>query len=295
LIRKGTHTLALRAVPDHPKFARLKRLLGFGKGRCLGYLEGVWHFAGRFAPQGNIGKYADDDIESWVEWEGEPSALMNALAESGWIDRNPEHRFIVHDWSQYADDIVHTELARKCLHFADGGIPRTGRLNKAERERFQIWLASQGSVRLSDSVAGLGQTKSDFVTKPVPVPEPVPEPVFDHDMVATAVMAETSSGGMRLRMRISEIAVNAIAAGRSGEYVRDMIVAQWGAYRAAMAKLEWTYGSLEKFLGGGLWQDPKLWPWKDGHGPPKAKPTIDPLAEMRAQRAAAERDHGNTA
>lgn len=123
-----------------------------------------------------------------------------------------------------------------------------------------------------------------------PLPPDKPELSFDHDMVATAVMAETASGGMHLRVILAEIAVNAIAAGKTGEQVRDLIVDQWAAYRMAIPKLEWKYGSLEKFLAGGLWHDPKLWPWKDGHGPPKTTNRVDPLAEVKAQRAAAERE-----
>ncbi len=51
--------MALRAVPDHPKFADLMARLGRPKYVALGCLEAVWHFTGRFTPQGNIGKYTD--------------------------------------------------------------------------------------------------------------------------------------------------------------------------------------------------------------------------------------------
>src|ERR1700676_33196 len=47
-LRRGT--MALRAVPDHPKFAALKAALGTPKGATLGWLEALWHFTGRFTP-----------------------------------------------------------------------------------------------------------------------------------------------------------------------------------------------------------------------------------------------------
>lgn len=109
--------MALRAVPDHPKFAHLKSLLRMPKGAALGYLECVWHFAGRFTPQGNIGKYADTAIEAWVEWDGEPGYLIEALVESRWIDRDDFFRLLVHDWSSHADKATKQALTRANLKF----------------------------------------------------------------------------------------------------------------------------------------------------------------------------------
>lgn len=110
-------SLALRAVDDHPKLARLKTLLSCGRGEALGYLEAMWHFAGRFTPQGNIGKYPDLDIEAWIEWKGEPGVLMGSLLNSGWIDPHGEHRTVVHDWHEHADDATRLSLKRKKLEF----------------------------------------------------------------------------------------------------------------------------------------------------------------------------------
>jgi hypothetical protein len=71
--------MALRAVPDHPKFYRLKTILHLNRGSALGYLEGTWHFCARFTPQGNIGKYSDEEIEAWLEWDGEPGARKSGV------------------------------------------------------------------------------------------------------------------------------------------------------------------------------------------------------------------------
>lgn len=109
--------MALRAVIDHPKFAELKARLGTGKGRTLGYLEALWHFTGRFTPQGNVGKYSDLQIEAWIEWEGEPGALIKALADSHWIDADETHRYLVHDWQEHADHTTKVALKRAGLEF----------------------------------------------------------------------------------------------------------------------------------------------------------------------------------
>jgi hypothetical protein len=107
--------LAKRAVLDHPKFARLKVRLRLNKSCTLGYLECLWQMTGRFTPQGNIGQYSDEDIEAWMEWEGDPGALIVALVDSGWIDRDDDHRLIVHDWNDHVDHTTKTALNRAGL------------------------------------------------------------------------------------------------------------------------------------------------------------------------------------
>jgi hypothetical protein len=110
--------MALRAVIDHPKSADLKVLLG-GVPRhvVLGLLESIWHFCGRYTPQGNIGKYTDRQIESWVEWNGESGRLIRALIDAHWLDEDERYRLIVHDWDQHADEATKKALQRAHLPF----------------------------------------------------------------------------------------------------------------------------------------------------------------------------------
>lgn len=148
--------MALRAVPDHPKFAELKAILNQPKGSALGWLEAMWHFAGRFTPQGNIGKYSDVAIEAWVEWNGKPGELIAALVESKWIDVDSVHRLLVHDWAQHSDKATKNSLMRSKLTFCTPGV------------RTEIH-GVRTEVPESGTAYGL--------PVPVPVPEPVPEPV----------------------------------------------------------------------------------------------------------------------
>jgi len=119
--------VALRAVPDHPKFAHFKVSLKLTKGAALGYLEALWHFCGRFTPRGDIGRYSNEDIEAWVEWDGVPGSLIAALTDAGWLDVDPEHRLLVHDWAKYADDATKIALKRARLSFI---VPRS-RIDKS--------------------------------------------------------------------------------------------------------------------------------------------------------------------
>src|SRR5277367_6663980 len=104
--------MALRAVPEHPKFARLKRTLGLSKFEALGILEALWHFTGKFAPRGNVGKFTNCEIEDWIEWSGESGKMVAALVATGWLDLHKEYRLVVHDWHMHADQTTKKQLGR---------------------------------------------------------------------------------------------------------------------------------------------------------------------------------------
>ena len=152
--------MALRAVLEHPKFAALKVRLGLRKCEALGYLEGLWHFCGRFTPQGNIGKYSDLQIESWLEWSGAQGVLIAALVAEKWIDECSESRLIVHDWDTHADKATKQALTRAELAFLRPVCVHRGHAGPD----FELMKTESAS-----SVAH----SSDLSTLPVPVPVPV--------------------------------------------------------------------------------------------------------------------------
>ena len=145
--------MALRAVPDHPKFAALKAALRQPKGPVMGWLEAIWHFTGRFTPQGDIGKYPDEAIEGWVEWDGESGKLVETLVRTGWLDRDSVYRLVVHDWAQHADKATKNAINRAKLNFC------TPTVHTPYVQCTDESLESGTAYRL-----------------PEPVPEPVPEP-----------------------------------------------------------------------------------------------------------------------
>src|ERR1035437_1830558 len=158
--------MALRAVVEHPKFAQLKFLLRAPKGATLGWLEAMWHFTARFTPQGNVGKYSDAQIEAWVEWDGEPGALIAALVQSKWLDDDSAYRLVVHDLHEYSETFVHNDPARRCFNFANGALPNTGRLNRAERQRFQNSAAGQQRLSLRSAATQPELSHGSAATQP---------------------------------------------------------------------------------------------------------------------------------
>jgi len=154
--------MALRAVLEHPKFAAFKMRLGLRKCEALGYLEGLWHFCGRFTPQGNVGKYSNLQIESWLEWSGSEGGLIAGLIAEKWLDECPESRLIVHDWDTHADKATKQALTRSKRTFLRPVCVHRGHVGPD----FEL---------MNTESASMGAHSSDLST--LPVPEPVPEPV----------------------------------------------------------------------------------------------------------------------
>lgn len=94
--------------------------LGVKVPTAVGHLELLWHFTAEFAPQGDIGKYSDEWIESGCYWHGRKGRLIAALIEARWVDQHNTHRLVVHDWHEHADDSVKKRLARGGKQFVTG-------------------------------------------------------------------------------------------------------------------------------------------------------------------------------
>jgi hypothetical protein len=101
-----------REAVSHTKMKRLCRALDVPLYEAVGLLELLWHTTSRQAPRGDIGRISDDDIALSMDYREDASILIAAITDSGWIDRNNEHRLIIHDWPDHAEDGVHMKLAR---------------------------------------------------------------------------------------------------------------------------------------------------------------------------------------
>lgn len=79
---------------------------------AVGIMEMIWHWAGQNTPEGDIGIAADREIAAAADWEGKTSQLIEGLVSSGWLDPDPDHRLIIHDWPDHADNAVKKFLDR---------------------------------------------------------------------------------------------------------------------------------------------------------------------------------------
>jgi hypothetical protein len=135
----------------------------------------LWHFTGKFTPRGDVGKYSNSDIESWLEWKGEPDALVGALLQSHWLDSDPVYRILVHDWAQHADHATKMALGRSKLTFCE-----------------HTRATCVNGVRTPDAQV-LTPDAHVMPPEPIPVPEPVPVPVpvpSDDSQVSNGVLED---------------------------------------------------------------------------------------------------------
>ena len=136
--------MALRGTLNHWKTKLLARSLDIPACYALGILEALWHTTSELAPAGNIGRLSNDAIALQITYEGSSEKLINALVNSGHLDRNKEHRLIVHDWNQHSDYNTRRKLERR------------------------------GETLIDASRRVMTPHKS--IPEPEPEPEPVPEP-----------------------------------------------------------------------------------------------------------------------
>lgn len=312
-----------REAVGSSKMKKLCRSLGIKLYAAVGLMECLWHLTAREAPQGNIGKLSNEDIALSLGWEECPDKLVVALVECRWLDESDEHRLIVHDWHEHADDAVDMKLARSGRLYANGRQPNMRRMSKDVRANICAqfgWSTDAvhtvcAHMREGGHISALPAPEP--VPAPAPAPEPVPEPDVDRspilglpvlrvpvprltgEMVSRSVLSDAGLSGQELDRNTAAVAESEIQKGRDGREVADEIADALNRYQAARREGRLTQYAPKpaNFIGDGVWRDPKLWPWKDGHGPPKAKTTHDPLADLEAQRAKAkeERDRaGNS-
>lgn len=179
-----------RGAIDHPKMLELAELLGVPIYSAVGLLESLTHWTAKYAPRGDVGRWSNDVIARGVGWDRLPAELIDALVRTRWIDASNEHRLVVHDWSQHADDTVHRQVARLCLLFADGAIPNTKRLDPNEKAEIERRLAKLARVRTR------GARKAHDVRTSGALPEPVPEPYPEPEPEPEPGQSQAPSGGV---------------------------------------------------------------------------------------------------
>lgn len=117
-----------RGTPEHFKTIRLATLLHCDRCEALGIVEALCnHFAPRSCPQGNVGRCTDDEIASGCYSSRDGAQLVQALVDSGWLDASEQHRLVIHDWPDHADEAVRKWLIRNKLQWAiASGFRRVG-------------------------------------------------------------------------------------------------------------------------------------------------------------------------
>lgn len=99
-------------TPELLKFKRLQRRLKVSTPTLCGHLELLWISTSKNAPEGDIGRFSNEEIAIGCYWEEDPDEFVNALIECGWLDVDPEYRLLVHDWAEHSPTWVRGTLKR---------------------------------------------------------------------------------------------------------------------------------------------------------------------------------------
>lgn len=100
------------STPECMKFKRLQRRLKTGRKETVGLLELLWLATAKNCPQGDIGRFCNEDIAIECDWDGDHDELVAALLDCGWIDQHDECRLVVHDWADHAPNHIASNLKR---------------------------------------------------------------------------------------------------------------------------------------------------------------------------------------
>lgn len=100
-------------TPELMKFKRLQRRLNDTRRGTVGLLESLWIGVAKNCPEGDVGRFSNEEIAIMVDWEGCPEQLVESLVECGWLDASEEHRLIVHDWAEHCPTYVRGGLAKQ--------------------------------------------------------------------------------------------------------------------------------------------------------------------------------------
>lgn len=141
-MKRGTDSLA--------KFLFLQKELKLPKYAAVGLLQTLWDFTILNTPEGNIGKFTNEEIALALGYDEDPDALIEALVKRHWLDPDPVHRLVIHHWPDHCEDRVHERLAKERRFFADGSIPKLVSFRKEDRpaiERdYQRMIAERAGV-----------------------------------------------------------------------------------------------------------------------------------------------------
>ena len=138
-------------------------------------MESIWHLTSRQCPRGDIGLLCDEDIALAIDYREDPAELITVLVGCGWIDPDPEHRLLIHDWHEHADDALNMRLARARQFFASGHTPKLARLCGNERRDIEEWYAHEMEVRApTPDICAHGKYPNQSVRTACAPPSPAP-------------------------------------------------------------------------------------------------------------------------
>ena len=92
-----------QTLRKHPKTRALMRELGLSRVEAIGHLHCLWWWVLDYAEDGDLSRFAADEIAEGAEWEGDPDVFVAAMIAAGFIDQADR---AVHHWHEFAGKLV---------------------------------------------------------------------------------------------------------------------------------------------------------------------------------------------
>lgn len=143
------------------KFKRLQRAIGESVRGTVGLLELLWTATAKNCPEGDVGRFTDEEIAIMCDWDGDPETLVSALVSCGWLDECETFRLIVHDWAEHCPQFVKGFMSKHDRTFAKQATKQPAKQPAKQRAK-QRAIAGCHST-LPPSLAKPSLTKSNQV------------------------------------------------------------------------------------------------------------------------------------
>jgi hypothetical protein len=140
-------------APDHSKMKDLARILGIPLPYANGIMERLWHYTGKYCPDGGIGRKTNNEIAEAcaMPYEISGNRLIEALLESRFLDRLDACRLFVHDWPEHCTHYIHRRLAKKKQYFADNSVPSLTRVSEPLKSELIEFYQKDSQTHQKDS------------------------------------------------------------------------------------------------------------------------------------------------
>lgn len=109
-----------REALRHPKLDELVEAWKVDRPTAIGLLTLLFDFVADYTPRGDVGKFSNHAIATKSEWKGDPDDFISALVDGGWVDADPEHRLVMHDWHEHCPNWVRAKLKKAGRWFVTG-------------------------------------------------------------------------------------------------------------------------------------------------------------------------------
>jgi hypothetical protein len=145
--------MALADALTHRKTRKLAATMKIPLLHALGIIEALFIRTYDSAPRGDIGRLTNSDIALDIHHEGDPDELIAALIAAGFLDEDPVHRLVIHDWHVHCNNSTNYRVARSGLNYANGQEPRMAQFSEKDRQKIvEIRDASRPERDAEDAI-----------------------------------------------------------------------------------------------------------------------------------------------